>query len=327
MQTVNAILRFRYLFLLIIPVFIGVSFTFNRENCKEEVRPHREYKTKYVIVLIIDGPRYSETFGDSTCQYIPNLSKVLAPQGVLIKDFKNNGTTTTNSGHTAICTGNYQNVKNDGSELPRFPSMFQYFLKEKNLDSTHAWVITSKGKLNVLANTSNRKWTGKNTPSQFCGVDGKGEGYTNDAFTWRDAQTILSKYHPELTIINLLEVDVRGHQNKWEQYLKALQKTDNTALNVWNFIQNDSIYKDNTTLIITNDHGRHTEGHKNGFVNHGDNCDGCRTIYMIGLGPDFKKGKIVNGGYDQLDISATIAEMLHFTMPTTKGTIMDELFN
>lgn len=318
--------RYRILTILALVLFTGVGFSFNSDKCKDEVRPVREYKTKYVIVLIIDGPRYSETFGDSTCQYIPNLSTVLAPQGVLIKNFKNNGTTTTNSGHTAICTGNYQSVKNDGSELPKFPSMFQYFLNEKNLDSTHAWVITSKGKLNILANTKNSKWNGKNTPSQYCGVDGKGEGYTNDAYTWRDAQSILKKYHPEMTLINLLEVDVRGHQNEWPEYLQAIKTTDNTALNLWNFIQNDPVYKDNTTLIITNDHGRHTEGHKNGFVNHGDNCDGCRTIYMIGLGPDFKKNFVIDGMYDQLDISATIAEMLHFKMPTSKGIVMDELF-
>ena len=56
------------------------------------------YRTQKVIVLIIDGPRYSETFGDSTCQYIPNLSKELAPQGVLFTNFRNNGKTNTNSG-------------------------------------------------------------------------------------------------------------------------------------------------------------------------------------------------------------------------------------
>ncbi len=323
----NKILRYRHIILLLLIVFTGVGFSYNTGKCKDEVRPFREYKTKYVIVLIIDGPRYTETFGDSTCQYIPNLANVLAPQGVLIRDFKNNGTTTTNSGHTAICTGRYQSVKNDGSELPKFPSMFQYYLHDKNLDSTHAWVIASKGKLNILANTKNKEWKDKNVPSQFCGTNGTGEGYTDDDYTWRDAQLILKKYHPELVLINLLEVDVNGHQNEWEKYLQAIKNTDETAFELWNLIQNDPIYKDQTTLIITNDHGRHTEGHKNGFINHGDNCEGCRTMYFVGLGPDFKKNQVINGGFDQLDISATIAEMLHFDMPTTRGQIIDLLFN
>jgi hypothetical protein len=48
---------------------------------------------------------------------------------------------------------------------------------------------------------------------------------------------------------------------------------------------------------------------------------------MVGLGPDFKKNLVLDGEYDQLDISATIAEMLHFKMITSKGKIMDLIFN
>jgi hypothetical protein len=309
---------------LFIPV-VGVLISFNTRP-DDEKKVQKTYKTEYVIVLIIDGPRMTETFGDSTYKYIPNLSGVLAPQGVLVKTFRNNGTTTTNSGHTAICTGVYQSVKNDGSELPKHPTMFQYFLKEKGLDSTQAWVIASKGKLNILANTKNKTWKNKYTPSQFCGVDGKGEGYTNDRNTWRDAQTILSKYHPKLTLINLLEVDVRGHQNEWPEYLQAIRNTDKIALDLWNFIQSDSIYKDKTTLLITNDHGRHLDGVKDGFVSHGGGCEGCRSIYLVALGPDFKSNTELLNCYEQIDISSTIAELLQFNYPISKGEVMTDLF-
>ena len=124
-----------------------------RTNNTETASPAESlYRTQNVIVLIIDGPRFSETFGDSTCQYIPNLSKELAPQGVLFTNFRNNGTTNTNSGHTAITTGVYQNIKNNGSELPKYPSFFQYYLKEKKVSKEKAWIVSSKGKLNILAN-------------------------------------------------------------------------------------------------------------------------------------------------------------------------------
>jgi hypothetical protein len=29
------------------------------------------YQTKYVVILVIDGPRYSETYGDSSCRLSP----------------------------------------------------------------------------------------------------------------------------------------------------------------------------------------------------------------------------------------------------------------
>lgn len=318
--------KYRYLILTLVIPITGVLLSFKSEPIENQ-SISKTYKTEYVIVLVIDGPRFSETFGDSTCQYIPNLSKVLAPQGVLVKNFRNNGPTYTNAGHTAITTGVYQKIKNNGLELPKNPSMFQFFLKEKGLDPTKAWVIASKGKLDILANTKNKRWKDQFTPSSYCGVNGKGMGYTGDINTWKDAQLILKTYHPKLTLINLLEVDVKGHQNEWKQYLQALQNTDQTALELWNLIQSDSVYMNKTSLFITNDHGRHLNGHKDGFVSHGDNCEGCRQMYLIALGPDFKTNTVLNNMYEQIDISKTIAEMLHYNNPISRGIIMTELFN
>ena len=315
----------RFLLASVSAVFVLAILSFQTKNY-DDVPTDRKYTTENVIILVIDGPRMSETFGDSTYKYIPNLANVLAPQGVLLKNFRNNGPTYTNAGHTAITTGVYQRINNSGLELPKNPSIFQYFLKEKGLSKESAWIIASKGKLNILANTKNKKWRNQYTPSSFCGVNGSGLGYTADEKNFSDALRILGQYHPKLTLINLLEVDVNGHANLWEGYLKAIQRTDQKALELWNFIESDSIYKGKTTLFITNDHGRHLKGHKDGFVSHGDNCEGCRSIYLIALGPDFKKNSILQNRYEQIDISKTIAEMLHFNEPVSEGQVMKDLF-
>ena len=315
----------RFLLASVSAVFVLAILSFQTKNY-DDVPTDRKYTTENVIIIVIDGPRMSETFGDSTYKYIPNLANVLAPQGVLLKNFRNNGPTYTNAGHTAITTGVYQRINNSGLELPKNPSIFQYFLKEKGLSKESAWIIASKGKLNILANTKNKKWRNQYTPSSFCGVNGSGLGYTADEKNFSDALRILGQYHPKLTLINLLEVDVNGHANLWEGYLKAIQRTDQKALELWNFIENDSIYKGKTTLFITNDHGRHSKGHKDGFVSHGDNCEGCRSIYLIALGPDFKKNSILQNRYEQIDISKTIAEMLHFNEPVSEGQVMKDLF-
>lgn len=288
--------------------------------------PDKEYRTKNVIVLVIDGPRFSETFGDSTCQYIPHLSKDLAPQGVLFTNFRNNGKTNTNSGHTAITTGVYQSIRNDGTELPKHPSFFQYYLKEKKISKEKAWIVASKGKLNILANARKKKWFNSYMPSEYCGPRGNGSEYQADKFTWDIVMEKLTTEQPSMMLINLLEVDTRGHSNDWPNYLGAIERTDDYAYRLWNFIQNDPHYKNNTTLIITNDHGRHLDGHKDGFKEHGDGCEGCRQIYMIGLGPDFKQGEVVTEEYEQIDISATIAHIMKFEMPTSEGRVIAPLF-
>ena len=325
MNWLNLYPKNRFLLASVSAVFVLAILSFQTKNY-DNVPTDRKYTTENVIILVIDGPRMSETFGDSTYKYIPNLANVLAPQGVLLKNFRNNGPTYTNAGHSAITTGVYQRINNSGLELPKNPSIFQYFLKEKGLSKESAWIIASKGKLNILANTKNKKWRNQYTPSSFCGINGSGLGYTADEKNFSDALRILGQYHPKLTLINLLEVDVNGHANLWEGYLKAIQRTDQKALELWNFIENDSIYKGKTTLFITNDHGRHSKGHKDGFVSHGDNCEGCRSIYLIALGPDFKKNSILPNRYEQIDISKTIAEMLHFNEPVSEGQIMKDLF-
>ena len=311
-------LRFSGVLTIGIAILSSFTIAFQTNNDKQ-------FKTENVIILVIDGPRLTETFGDSTFQYIPNLSGVLAKQGVLFPNFRNNGPTYTNAGHTAISTGHYQRIKNNGLELPKRPSIFQYFLKEKGLESNQAWIIASKGKLDILSNTKDKNWKNKYNPSSFCGVDGKGIGYTADKYTWRDAKQLLSTHHPKLSLINLLEVDVKGHQNNWDGYLKGLRNTDLIAKELWEFIQSDEVYRNKTTLFITNDHGRHLNGVKNGFVNHGDNCEGCRRIYLVAIGPDFKANTVVKHPYELIDISMTIAHMLHFSIPTSEGKVIKEL--
>jgi phosphopentomutase len=63
-----------------------------------------------------------------------------------------------------------------------------------------------------------------------------------------------------------------------------------------------------------------------GFISHGDTCLGCRHIFLYAFGPDFKKGTIVNQKRELTDISATVAELLHFETPYGKGKVMTELF-
>ena len=65
----------------------------------------KEYKTKNVIIIVVDGVRYSETWGDSTHQYIPYFSTKIADFGVVNTEFYNNEVTVTTAGFTAITTG------------------------------------------------------------------------------------------------------------------------------------------------------------------------------------------------------------------------------
>ncbi len=283
------------------------------------------FKTKHVIIVVMDGARYQETFGDTTHQYIPYLNR-LKTQGILHTNFQNDGYTLTNAGHTAILTGNYKPLKNNGKELPDYPNIFQYYQKEKGVDKYKTWIATSKGKLEVLANTKNKTWWNRYMPATYCGVKGQSVVYQNDNIHFEKVKEIITDYHPELMLVNFLEADARGHQNNWDGYVGGIKNIDRLTHELWNFIQNDPEMKDNTTLFITNDHGRHNDGRRDGFKEHGCNCSGCRHIFLLGLGPDFKTNTTTDLPAGLIDISATIAYMLNFQMPTSKGRVLTEMF-
>ncbi|MCX6181030.1 MAG: alkaline phosphatase family protein [Bacteroidetes bacterium] len=283
-------------------------------------------KTENVIIVVIDGPRYSETWGDSALQYIPMMSGKLLPEGVLYKNFRNVGHTYTNAGHTSICTGVDQSINNFGLEIPENPSVFQYYLSAKNVDAEKAWIITSKDKLEILANCTDTAWKGKFRPSTDCGAKGLSSGYRDDSLTISNTIAIIKKHHPHLILVNLKEPDFSGHANNWEGYLKGIRSGDKYVYQLWQAIQNDPVYAGKTTLLITSDHGRHLDGVKSGFTNHGDDCEGCRHINLLALGPDFKKNVVLDSTRNQKDIASTVAYLLDFQMPTSKGEVLNEMF-
>ncbi|WP_214071710.1 alkaline phosphatase family protein [Mucilaginibacter sp. dw_454] len=281
--------------------------------------------TQNVIIIVMDGPRYSETWGDYTFANIPN-EFALYGHGVMLANFRNLGTTNTDSGHDAICTGNYENLENTGQVLPMYPSIFQEFLKATGKPAEKAWVVASKDKLQILANCQTAGWANQYMPRADCGINGLFSGYRSDDTTFVHSERVLATYHPNLMLINFKDPDVHGHSSDWPGYIAAIKKTDEYIKQIYDFVENDNVYRGKTTFIITNDHGRHLPNVADGFISHGDGCDGCRHIGFLGLGPDFQQGIGFDTPYEQVDISATVAKLLHFNMDYGQGKVITDIF-
>jgi arylsulfatase A-like enzyme len=290
------------------------------------ISSERNIWSKNIIILVVDGARYSETWGDSSHSYIPHIAKDLAPDGVVFTSFYNNGPTYTTSGHTTITTGVYQEIDNSGNQLPDNPSFFQVYNNTFKKDSTLTWIITSKDKLEVLSDCIAESWKGKYRPMRDCGESGMGSGYRHDSLTYKKVISVLKEYRPELLLVNFREPDYTGHQGVFSDYTKAIVSTDDYVYRIWKFIREDPHYSNSTALFVTNDHGRHLDGFNGGFANHGDTCAGCRHIFLYATGPDFKKGKIENGKIELRDIAKTISYMLKINMPEASGNVIEKIF-
>ena len=284
--------------------------------------------TTHVIIVVMDGARWSDTFGEPTRQYIPHLATELAPQGVLFTGFKNDGPTYTNAGHTAMATGIYQEINNNGLEYPQNPSIFQRYLAVSKAPVTDAWVITTKDKLQILTDCQDPQWQHTHVCSSDCGIGGKGigAGYREDAETLAKVTELLATHHPHLVLVNFKQPDAAGHANNWPGYLQGIRDSDAAIGAIWGFVQKDAVYAGHTALFITDDHGRHLDGIHDGFVSHGDDCTGCRHIMLLALGPEFGHGVVTAKHRGLIDIAVTAASLLGFALPGSPGEVMSELF-
>ena len=273
---------------------------------------------EHVIVAVIDGPRWSETWGEATRQYIPRRATDLLPQGTWFSDFANDGPTYTNAGHAAMTTGVYQEIDNTGKELPRNPSLFQRWLKASGAPPERAWIVTTKDKLSILSDTVDPDWHGRFLCRTDCGVDGKGSGagYREDAETFFRLLAVLREHHPRLVLSNFKEPDASGHHKDWQGYLRGIRDTDAMIGKLWEFLQTDPVYAGRSVLFITNDHGRHLDGVGDGFVSHGDACAGCRKIELLALGAGITPGTVVATHHNQIDLAATIARLIGVDLPS-----------
>lgn len=199
-----------------------------------------------VIILVIDGVRYTEAFDtmwdkDPQNDTLPNIW-ALTPNGTLCtKLYVGNPEkiTETNPSHATLLTGTWQNLYNDmnlyksvkpgedpyenyssSDEPPTMPTLFEYFRKETGVTQSAAYLVVGKGKLGVMTHSTHpdygkeyaaAKWTIKDQYASFSD-DMYMVNYLMDNVTWLRAQEIMTEYKPQLMLINLALVDYLGHK-------------------------------------------------------------------------------------------------------------------
>lgn len=287
-------------------------------SCEKD--PFLPYQAKNVVVIVVDGPRYSETWGDPQRTNIPYRSQWL-DEGVICENFYNEGGTYTVAGHTAIVTGVYQTIDNTGAEYPQRHSVFQHWIKNNGAPNSLVQIIASKDKLEVLSDCIEAEWKGKHRPVTDCGVNGLGTGYREDSVTFTNAINVIQNTHPRILLICFKGPDATAHAGDSLGYINSIKKTDEYIRQLRNELNSIDFYKDKTAIFITNDHGRHDYD----YTGHGDSCNGCRHIEFLAIGPDFKTNYSTPLTYGLTDIAPTIGELMGFNLDTD-GEIMWDIF-
>jgi hypothetical protein len=283
------------------------------------------YKTRNVIVAVMDGVRYSETFGDKNRGLIPNLA-AMEKEGTLLTSVRiaGPGVSVTRQGHSTIASGTWQTIALAGARMTR-PSFFEYARNELGWKESDCWAIFGKGMYSFACYSSFPAYGRDYKPSFVNSIGEKEIG--NDDLVLERLFKAIDQDKPRLIFVNFGVTDHIAHVSSFEEYQEAIRRCDQAFGKLWQKVQSTPGYKDETTVFFTNDHGRHDSKAnmpQNGFSGHGDQCNGCRHIMMLAVGPDVKRGAVVEKEVQQIDICPTVGELLGFQTPLSDGKVVTD---
>jgi len=178
---------------------------------------------------------------------------------------------------------------------------FPFILREKK-----AGILVNSGHdLAAGAISQQEKWLNENQEAM-----NSPHGPRLDAATFRYALEFLKRERPRVLFLGFDETDHYAHGRRYDEYLKAAHHADQMIAELWQWIQSEPGYKDQTTLFITTDHGRGSG--KANWKDHRLVAPGSGQIWFAVIGPDtpaFGEMKF-KARYKQKQVAKTIAAFL-----------------
>lgn len=320
-------------------VFVGLFLLGSVGGPVAGVGSSQTFETEYVVLVCVDGIRNSEglksaeatPLGEFPAQhpYMPRLWSEIAPFATHYLNCKNVEMTFTTPGFNTILSGTWQagpnrSRRDDGGffdNRSHEPTVFEYFSQAK---SGTSWAVINK-KNTLLSDFSLHPLYGHNANTNVVFIDpGRGASrYVSDAEVYAEAVRVVDEEQPKFLFVNFGSVDLGGHSRAFSIYTEAIRNADIHVADLWAHIQAHPLYQGKTTMILTTDHGRHTD-HRGGFTGHGGMCDGCRDLFSLVIGPDTPEGLVVNRRTYQTDFAPTVGRLLGFKTPLATGRAMEE---
>ena len=285
-------------------------------------------EVEHAFIVVIDGIRASEGFDDPQHELIAELVEQLAPQGSLLTHMEVRGQTLTLPAHQVAITGTYADYGNfgpyEGREnfAPRTPTLFDIYRRETGAPLESCWVVSNTYLVGPDADHS--LMPGYSSDGGAANI--VDWSYTlEDSWVWGRIESTLGDHEVALMLVNLHEVDRIGHTEDWDGYTEKIREASGTVTAFWERLQADPVYAGNTALFVTTDHGRHLDGISTGWRSHGCQCQGCRQVFLLALGPGIREGYASDEPCSFLDLAPTVAHLMDLPMPYHRGRVLTEI--
>ena len=137
---------------------------------------------------------------------------------------------------------------------------------------------------------------------------------------------LMRQHAPSLMMLTLHDMDI-AHAGAYSLYVDAIQRADRLCSELWQAIQADPEYKDQTTLYIMPDFGRDADDDPagNGFQHHRTGGALARTTWLLALGPHIRQNVTVDRPIQSIDVVPTIGCHMGFATAAAKGSCIREL--
>jgi Metalloenzyme superfamily len=195
------------------------------------------------------------------------------------------------TGHTDIMVSNNKKKNNGNLNVLEYLDSKQKF-KGKVVAFT-SWdvfpYILNEERGNLLVNSGYENIAGSISAGQeminsvqINGVAEKG-ATRYDQLTFLMAKEYVQKNQPKVVFIGLGETDEYAHQGRYDLYLEQANKIDRMIAELWHLVQTTPGYKDNTSFLITTDHGRGSRDSK--WTSHSAFIKGSSQTWLAMIGP------------------------------------------
>jgi len=125
-----------------------------------------------------------------------------------------------------------------------------------------------------------------------------------DGFTQAYALETLKRRKAKVLYVAFGETDDFAHEGHYDQTLWSAQRADRFLSEIWKALQADPAYAGKTTLIVTTDHGRGTNG-KDAWKHHGKPFADSDQVWIGAIGPDLRPGARPEGCASSSQVAAT----------------------
>jgi hypothetical protein len=201
---------------------------------------------------------------------------------------------------------------------PRTPTLFEAYRQQTGADADSCWVVSNTPHLfdthRSLVPGYGEPFAAERLVSQT--------GGDSDPWVWEQIDEVLAEHTVDLMLVNLHETDRKAHSNEWGAYTGAMENAATGLVTFWDQLQADPVYADHTALLVVTDHGRHLDGEQEGWIEHGDECLGCRQTFLLAAGPGIRSGYVGNDIASLLDVAPTVASLLELDFPHTRGRVL-----